>query len=257
MQDLSICIVSYRDDDKVLKAVSSIEKYTPKTLKKTIYISDNSDRAEEESAAFRNALAQYEDVVYLDNQANLGFGGGHNRVLEHVASRYHAIVNPDIILIEDAFTPILTYLDQNPDVGMLIPRLLDVNGHLQAVYRRDLTVTDMFLRMFCKGHFKKRDAYHTMQDQDYTQVFDVPFAQGSFLVIRSDLFRDLRGFDERFFMYMEDADLCKRVRQKARLVYFPGAQVIHEWERGSHKNKKLFLIHVQSMMKYFRKWKRG
>ena len=143
---------------------------------------------------------------------------------------------------------------EDESIGMCVPRLVDEDGNLLAVYRRDLTVWDMFIRMFLKGAFKKRQAYHTMQDMDYTKAFDVPFAQGSFLMIRTELFKKLKGFDERFFLYMEDADLCKRLNQISRLCYCPDAQVIHKWEKGSHKSGKLFKLHVQSMISYFLKW---
>ena len=93
-----------------------------------------------------------------------------------------------------------------------------------------------------------------MQDMDYKKTFPVPFAQGSFLVIRTELFRQLGGFDERYFLYMEDADLCRRVNEVSELRYCPKAEVIHKWGKGSHKNFKLFCIHVKSMIAYFGKW---
>ena len=102
--------------------------------------------------------------------------------------------------------------------------------------------------------FEKRKAKHTMQYQDYTKPFRVPFGQGSFLVVRTELFKELNGFDDNFFMYLEDADLCKRVNQISKLMYFPNATVIHKWGRGSHTNKTLFKYHLQSMMVYFKKW---
>ena len=93
-----------------------------------------------------------------------------------------------------------------------------------------------------------------MYDADYTQPFQVPFAQGSFLVIKTELLQELKGFDERYFMYMEDADLCKRVNEVSKVMYFPGTTVKHKWEKGSHKNRKLFKIHLNSMKQYFKKW---
>ena len=66
--------------------------------------------------------------------------------------------------------------------------------------------------------------------------------------------KDLQGFDDNFFMYVEDADLCRRVNLVSKLVYFPGASVIHKWEKGSHSNKKLFKYHIESMKYYFKKW---
>ena len=112
----------------------------------------------------------------------------------------------------------------------------------------------MFVRMFFKNNFKKRQEWHTMQYEDYSKPFQVPFGQGSFLVIKTELFKRINGFDERYFMYMEDADLCKRVNQVSKLMYFPGATVVHKWQRGSHKNKKLFKYHIESMRHYFKKW---
>lgn len=255
MKKLSLSIVVYEDYSDAVNAIESIEKYTPPELEKEIFLIDNSEQVSPEAEEkFRSFLAAYPDVSYHKTGKNIGFGAGHNSCMAEYDSEYHAIVNPDIILKEDAFSPILSFLDENPDIGMAIPRVLDEEGELQKVYRRDVTILDMFIRMFCKGHFQKRQAYHTLQDQDYDSVFDLPFGQGSFLVIRTKLFKEIGGFDDRFFLYMEDADLCKRVRQKARFVYFPGASVIHKWEKGSHKNKKLFRIHVESMVKYFRKW---
>lgn len=271
MKDLTITIVSYHNEEDVKKAVASIEAHTPSSIKKQIYIVDNASEKEaandagnggavgrmKDTEKFCSSLAeleqQYEDAVYLLTGANLGFGGGHNYVMEYLDSRFHAIVNPDIILEEDAFSKLLSFMEDE-SIGMCVPRLVDEEGNLLAVYRRKLTVWDMFIRMFLKGAFKKRQAYHTMQDADYTKVFDVPFAQGSFLVIRTELFKQLGGFDERFFLYMEDADLCRRVNEVSRLCYCPDATVIHKWEKGSHKSRKLFTLHVKSMISYFAKW---
>ena len=93
-----------------------------------------------------------------------------------------------------------------------------------------------------------------MQDMDYGKPFQVPFAQGSFLVVQTGLFQQIGGFDERYFMYMEDADLCRRVNMASSLLYCPDTEVIHKWERGSHKDKKLRRMHVESMIRYFSKW---
>ncbi len=256
MKKLTISIVIYENYTDVKNAVDSIEKVTPPELEKEIYLIDNSehDDSGEGERKIKELIAAYPDLLYRKSGGNIGFGAGHNLCLKDYDSDYHAIVNPDILLKEDAFSPIISFLDENPNVGMLIPRILSEEGELQKVYRRDVTLLDMFIRMFCGGHFKKRQDYHTLQDQDYNAVFDLPFGQGSFLVIRTELFKEIGGFDDRFFLYMEDADLCRRVRQKTRFVYFPGASVIHKWEKGSHKNKKLFRIHVESMIKYFRKW---
>ena len=245
MKDLSIAIVAFNDESDVRNAVESIENMTPSFLQKEIFIIDNSTE--------ENSLDTLENVRYIKTGENLGFGKGHNQVLDKIDSRYHAIVNPDILLKEDAFTPLIKFMDET-GCTMAVPRITDEEGNLLAVYRRELTMFDMFIRMFVKGGFKRRRAYHTMQDMDYTKPFQVPFAQGSFLLIKSEAFKSLGGFDERFFLYMEDADLCKRVNESGKLMYCPYASVIHKWEKGSHKNRELFKLHVNSMLRYFEKW---
>ena len=249
MTDISIGIVAYHNEEDVRNAVASIEAYTPDTISKKLYIIDNS--IEENNLG--SIETEYSDVSYIRTGKNLGFGGGHNYILPMLDSRYHAIVNPDIILESDAFSPLSAFMEDE-HIGMCVPRLCDEKGELLAVYRRELTVAELFIRMFAKGLFRKRQAYHTMQDMDYTKPFDVPFAQGSFLFIRTQLFLQIGGFDDHFFLYMEDADFCKRVNEVSVLRYCPQAEVIHKGQRGSHKSWKLFCIHLKSMWIYFQKW---
>lgn len=256
MIDLSISVVAYKNYDDIIKAIDTLEMYTSETINKKIYIIDNGRKlvSNDEFEKLKNSIHCYSDVQYIDNENNVGFGKAHNKALSLINSRYHCIMNPDIIFFQDAFIKILNYLDHHNNVGMVIPKIIDEKGNLQLVYRKEVTIFDMFIRMFCKGLFSKRYKQHTLQYMDYTKTFQVPFGQGSFLVIRTDLLKSLHGFDDHFFMYMEDADLCKRVNQVSKLIYLPNAVVIHKWEKGSHKNKTLFKYHVDSMKYYFKKW---
>lgn len=254
-EKLSISIVVYKTYKDALKTVESIEKSTSRQLRKIIYIVDNSclDLNDSEKTAFVAQLSEYSDVVYLDTNDNLGFGKGHNYVMEQLDSEYHAIVNPDIILQEDAFSALISFMEKS-NAGMCIPRLIDEHGCLQDAYRRELTVFDLYIRMFTKKAFRTRRDYHSMKDKNYSEPFCVPFGQGSFWVIRTDLWKQLGGFDDRYFMYLEDADLCRRVNEDSRLMYCPHVKVIHKWEKASHRNVKMFVIHVKSIIKYFNKW---
>lgn len=125
---LSICIVAYNNYDDVAKAVSSLEEYTPSQIKKQVYIVDNSmssKEQEENLAVLDSVIARYDDVCIINVGANLGFGKGHNYILDELESEYHAIVNPDIIFTEDVFSPIIEYMRNNRDVGMCIPNITD------------------------------------------------------------------------------------------------------------------------------------
>ena len=254
MKKLTISIVAYNDYEDVREAIDSIEHYT--NIPKQIYIIDNScrEKVDSDRTKFQWAIAKYKDVEYVDLKRNIGFGAGHNYVLSLLDSQYHAIVNPDVILKEDVFTKLIEYMDTHLDCGMCIPKIVDEQGKIQDAYRNELTVFDMLIRYFFRPFFKKRIEKQSLKDMDYTHDFQVPFAQGCFLLIRTNLYKKLNGFDDRFFMYMEDADLSKRVNEVDSVMYVPDCSVIHKWSQGSHKSLKLFKIHVQSMISYFNKW---
>ena len=83
---------------------------------------------------------------------------------------------------------------------------------------------------------------------------DIENATGCFMFIRTELFREIGGFDKRYFMYFEDCDLTREVNARSRTVYYPGATVYHEWGRESKKNFRLKLIQINSMLRYYSKW---
>ena len=95
---------------------------------------------------------------------------------------------------------------------------------------------------------------YAMLDRDLSKPTDIENATGCFMFIRTSLFKEIGGFDSRYFMYFEDCDLTREVNQRSRTVYYPGATVFHEWGRESKKNFKLKLIQINSMISYFGKW---
>ena len=253
---LSISIVVYKKYDDVLLAIDSIERFTDKSLSKRLYVVDNSCYADDNhyKSAFLESLSKYDDVEYVDTRKNLGFGKGHNYIIPCLNSEYHAIVNPDIVLYSDVFTSLTSFLDANQDIGMTAPVLTDEYNNVLRVYRRDLTVLDLLCRYVHLKLLKKRIDYHTMEDVDKTKDFDCEFVQGSFLLLRTEIFKKVRGFDDRYFMYAEDADLCRTIRKFSRVVVHPETRVVHKWEKASHTNFKLMRIHAVSLVKYFMKW---
>ena len=259
MPDITLSVVLYRDYKSPMEMIESLVEKTSNALDVKLYAVDNSDLAQDDVlAADRASFIDYSEksdfVEYIDAGANLGFGAANNLALLKSGAPYHVFVNPDVLFVEDALLKLKRYMDANPDVGMCIPRMVDESGELQRVYRRDITVLDAFNRMFLKNALKGRDKYHTMACEDYTKPFQVPFGQGSFLFGRTSLLKELDGFDDRYFMYLEDADLCKRVNNSSKLMYCPDATVVHKWERGSHKNPALLKHHVNSYVAYFKKW---
>ena len=257
--DISLSVVLYRDYESPLEMIESLRNVVDPGLKIRLYAVDNSDLADGDALcsardAFRDKVEALGFVEYVDAHGNLGFGAANNIALYMADSEYHVFVNPDVLFTEDALSELKSFMDSIPDAGMCIPHMTNEAGVMQPVYRREVTVLDAFNRIFLKNALAKRDRWHCMRDEDYGRPFQVPFGQGSFLFGRTALLKELGGFDDRYFMYLEDADLCKRVNEVSALYYCPGATVIHKWERGSHKNKTLLKRHLKSYLAYFRKW---
>lgn len=255
--DLTISIIAFKNYDQIINAVNSINKYSSSYTKEIIVVDNTEKKSFHDSKLIKELkkLTKLDNVKLIRNYKNIGFGHANNIALKHAKGRYFVICNPDILLIEPSFNFIVPYLDTNYSIGAVVPKLVDENLKLEPVYRRELTLFDIIIRYFNPFNvFKKRRAYHVMQDKDYNYKFSVPFAQGSFIVIRTKLMKKLKGFDERYFMYVEDADLCKRINEVSNLEYLPDTTVIHLWNKESHRNMKLTFYHLQSLIKYFVKW---
>ncbi|MEA4888141.1 MAG: glycosyltransferase family 2 protein [Clostridiaceae bacterium] len=252
MTDLSIAIVTYNNERTIGAALDSLLSHLPPDLTCRIILVDNgsADRTLEIAGGYAGQI-----TIVKSERGNIGFGAAHNLLLSKLDSRCHLIMNPDIHLQSvSALSNLVRYLDQHEDVGMVVPQVLSLNGERQFLCRQDPTVMDLMVRFFPGHLMAERQKRHTMQDHSYTRPFDVPFASGCFIMIRTALFQKLGGFDERFFLYLEDADLSRRVRREARVVYVPDAVVVHEWERSSYKNLRQTRVHIQSFYRYFRKW---
>jgi GT2 family glycosyltransferase len=249
---LSLSIVTYNSDADIGKTLWNLTKFWPTTFVCRAYVIDNcsTDLTFERIVPYLNRV-----MPIRSEKGNVGFGAGHNLVIPYLESEYHLIMNPDVTLLDDKALPTLVkYLDDHPDVGMVVPQIVNEAGEIQYLCRRDITVLDLLLRFKADSLFMRRQKKHTMQDKDYRHTFDVPIASGCMMMIRTDLFKQLNGFDEAFFLYSEDADLTKRVNQVSRTVYVPDAKICHAWKRSSYKDEKLFRIHLESLVRYFRKW---
>lgn len=225
-----------------------------------VYIVDNSP---ENVLEKQFQQAPYLDrVVYIYNQANLGYGKAHNKAIRYsMASAdisYHIVVNPDIFVKADAIEGLMQLMEQHADIGLVMPKILYMDGSLQYLCKKLPTPFDLLLRRFLPGPIKKMlqqklDSYE-LRHRDYNQQMDVPNLSGCFMFLRVDAIKKAGLFDERYFMYLEDTDLSRRIHAVARTVYYPQVEVFHGYEKGSYKNPKLLIYHIQSAFSYFFKW---
>ena len=245
---VSACIVTYNSSDKIGAAVSSIKQFT-KNVDYKLYIFDNGSSDNTKKVA----LESDNTVIFTENNSNLGFGKANNLVIPMMESKYHAIINPDIRIDSDVISDICNYMDEHPEVVLATPKILFPDGTEQHLPK--LKPRFIYLLARRTPLFKNKQLEYTMQDRTIDQPTEIEQCTGCFAIIRSDVFKKIGGFDERFFMYMEDADLTLRAKKYGKAMFLPQFHVIHEWERSSSKNLKYLMIHISSMFKFMWKYK--
>lgn len=248
---VSGCIVTHNNMSTIAQTLETLLGCTPQENFK-LYIVDNAST----DGTPEFIAEKYPGLEIIRNTENTGFGTGHNAVIPLLSSKYHFVINPDIILHNDVVTEMTRFLDENEDIGLLAPKICFPDGRMQVLGKRDPKIKYLFasrLRNEEKPGRLLRE--YAMLDEDYTKPFDIENASGCFFMIRTELFRKIGGFDEGYFLYFEDSDITRTVRKYARVVFDPSVVVYHEWERESKHNFKLLLVHIRSMFYYMKKWR--
>jgi len=201
-----------------------------------------------------------ERIEYIVNGKNLGFGAGHNIAIRKSLnqSSYHLILNPDIFFKEGVLESLHAFMEANDKVGLVMPKICYFDGSKQYLCKLLPTPLDLILRRLDLSALKvllkdKKDKYE-LRLTGYDKIMEVPHLSGCFMFIRNEVFKKVGIFDERFFIYLEDVDLSRRIHRQYRTVYYPEAVVYHEHERGSYKNYTLLKHHIVSAIHYFNKW---
>jgi GT2 family glycosyltransferase len=252
MFDIIGSIVIYRNPlGEIQDAIAS---FLNTGLGVRLYVVDNSpdDRVREFCSDMR--------IVYLSNGQNLGFGAGHNLAIKASAGEadYHLVLNPDVFFAAGVLEELLNFARSRPDIGLVMPKILSPDGSTQHLCKRLPSPADLILRRFLPGALKPlmkdRLARYELRDQDYSKTMSVPVLSGCFMMIKCAALAQVGAFDERYFMYMEDVDLCRRIGQRFDTVYFPEVAICHRHGKGSYRNARLLIHHVFSAFRYFQKW---
>ena len=198
---------------------------------------------------------------WLSNSDNPGYGRAVNRLITslEVVPKYLGVLNTDLSWQQGVFSTLLSWLELHPDVALAAPQIVDENRVIQKLCKRNPTILGLLSRRFVpnwlKPNWLKRyDRWYVMGDKDYLQSFDVPYLSGCCMLMRRDAFCKVGGFDERYFLYLEDADLTRSLKQQGRCVHLPIAEVVHNWGRGNYRNLRLMLVNLESSWHYFQKW---
>jgi hypothetical protein len=203
-------------------------------------------------------------LIFLANNHNPGYGRAVNQAAAELAAHgieplYLASLNTDLSWQPGSLENLVDWLDQNPDVVLAVPEIRSPEGDIQMLCKQNPTILALLSRRFLPEKLKplwlrRYDYWYTMNDADYSQVFESPYLSGCCMFMRYTAFLKLGGFDERFFLYLEDADMSRRMTELGRSVHLPVSTIYHHWGRGNHRSKRLTLVNLHSAWMYFRKW---
>ena len=248
---ISCSIVCYRNAAEEIAQV--MESVRASSMDIDIHVVDNSP---DDALA---ALAAKFQARYTHLPHNPGFGAAHNvaiRAAMEAGAQYHLVLNPDIRFGPTVLPALIDYMERHADIGLLMPNIHYPDGQQQFLCKLLPNPVDLMIRRFFPALYRAsgRLAWYEMHSSGYDKIMDVPALSGCFMLLRTSVLREIGGFDERFFMYLEDVDLSRRIGRVARTVYFPYATAIHEYAKGSYKNPRLLYFHARSAIQYFNKW---
>lgn len=188
------------------------------------------------------------DIVVIRNETPQGFSVNHNKAFRHgqenYPCKYFAVVNPDIRLTSDPFRSLLNCLAQDDDIGLVAPSVVNSSGVIEDSTRRFPTPFNVFNRVL---GLHDRTVY-----ADIHSVNEPDWVAGMFMVFDASVFDRVSGFDERYFLYYEDVDICARLwLSGCRVKFDRNVRVIHEARRDSHRKPKYFLWHITSALRFF------
>lgn len=260
---LSITIVNYNQKYFPRLCVESLRKSVT-DFDFEIIVCDNDSH--DESIEYLRQADKEGLIRLVEPKKNIGYGAGHNFAAGHAKGDYILISNTDITVEPNTLQKMVDYMEKHKEVGMLGPKLMYHNGEIQQSCRRNFKIFDLFIkRTFLKkiGPFKKRYRDYIMADFDHNGIQEVDLLVGAFMLLPRDLYEKIGGFDKRYFMFMEDFDLCQKVhRAGKKVVYFPEAVVLHYHKRLSEGKlfkllfKKTSWWHLSSAIKYHWKWRK-
>lgn len=198
-------------------------------------------------------------IRYIHN-ANLGYGASHNLAMQEAieaGSDYHIVLNPDIYFASNVLNELINYMDNNIDVGYVLPKVTYPNGELQYLCKLLPTPFDLIFRRFLPKTklITKLNDHYELKFSGYDKIINPPCLSGCFMFMRlSTLKNNNLFFDDNYFMYCEDFDLIRRIHRFAKTVYYPNATIIHNHAKESYKNRKMLITHIKSAIRYFNKF---
>lgn len=258
--DLSIVILNYKTRGLVKTCLRGLLSVPTRYAREIIVVDNASGDGTPEMVAH-----EFPQVRLIASKVNTGFGAGNNTGIRAATGRYVMIMNPDIAVLDDALDRLVVFMDQNSDVGFVGPRLSNPDGSTQnSCYRFPTPLIPVYRRTpfgrLMRGQTALAD--YLMTDWDHTKTRDVDWLLGACIMMRRETIEKVGLFDDRFFLYFEDTDLCRRAWEaNYRVVYHPEANITHYHRRESAGSIFSLMTnwiareHVKSGIRYFLKYR--
>jgi len=270
---LTISIVTYRPDlgllDATLRKLSlAIREATDAGLLRAVnlVLIDNTGERATADGVVKLGAAHFESSAvtmnYLHGHANIGYGAAHNLVMHGGNTHYHLVLNPDVELAKDALLVALRYLEEHPEISVVVPAVFRPGGRREYLCKRYPSLVDLALRGFApralRRLFRRRLERYEMRDTiGDAMVSPVPVMSGSFMLVRRKAIEVTGGFDPGFFLYFEDFDWSVRLNRVAQSAYLPDVHVVHHGGAAARKGLRHIAYFVRSAVRFFNKhgWK--
>jgi len=249
---IDLIIVNYESTDFLHTCLSSVYDNLNGT-KVNVHVFDNGSH---DLVDLTETI--FPKTTFLRHHRNLGFSGGVNRVLKKTSSPYIVILNPDTVVFEGFFESVIAFMERNPDVGILGPKVTNPDHSIQGSARAFPTFHSAFFgrksvltRMFPNNRFTSANILSNASDG--RTPMEVDWVSGACMVVKREALDDVGLLDERFFLYWEDVDWCKRMWNKGwKVTYYPQATIQHAAGGSSERNliRSIFEFH-KSAYTYF------
>ena len=251
---VSVLILDYRNAAAAVRCVQQFLKSSIIDQMEILVIDNHS--ADDSVGILRNQI-NHPQVRIIETPANDGFGYGYNTGARYASGKYLLINNPDKVMPEDGVEKLVQKLESDPSIGIIAPKLLHADGSRRLSMRRFPRIIDILSRRSILGKiFPQCLKRYLMTDADPEKAQEVDWVVGGCFAMRRDIFETLEGFDERFFLFFEDTDLCRRVQEARKSIWYePSVVVGDKKSRLSGERfldlllKKTGRIHVSSALK--------
>lgn len=219
MKKLTISIVNYNAGEYLIRCLESLRKVKDE-VEFDVFIIDNASS----DGSLEIARKKFPDFKYIENKENLGFGKAHNLVLEKSSTPYVLTLNPDCEVPAGTLSFMLKYMEENVDVGLSTCRVVKPNGKLDIASHRGFPTPKASFYYFVF----KNDKYYHLTDRDMSKTHEIDAAVGAFMLIRKSVLEKVGYFDEDYFLYAEDIDLCFRIKKAGfKIMYVPDVEIKH------------------------------